>query len=52
MVGDLEVVFGEDVMKYIIVLFIRKEDLADEKFEEYFKNTDNKVFKKIIKKCE
>lgn len=39
-------------MKYIIVLFIRKEDLVDEKFEEYFKNTDNKVFKKIIKKCE
>lgn len=51
-VGDLEAIFGEDVMKYTIVLFTRKEDLVDEKLEEYLKNTDNKALKKIIKKCE
>ncbi|XP_020038782.2 GTPase IMAP family member 8 isoform X1 [Castor canadensis] len=50
-VEHLEAIFGEEVMKYAIVLFTRKEDLRDEKLEDYIKNTDNKDLKKIIKKC-
>ncbi|XP_014643248.1 PREDICTED: GTPase IMAP family member 8 [Ceratotherium simum simum] len=51
-VRELETIFGEEVMKYTIVVFTRKEDLGDGKLEEYLKNTDNKALKKIIKKCE
>lgn len=38
-------------MKYMIVLFIRKEDLGDGDFYDYINNIKNKVFKKIFKKC-
>uniref|UniRef100_A0A452SDA7 GTPase IMAP family member 8 n=1 Tax=Ursus americanus TaxID=9643 RepID=A0A452SDA7_URSAM len=50
-VKDLESIFGEEVLKYTIVLFTRKEDLESGSLEEYVKNTDNKTLKNIIKKC-
>ncbi|KAM5255347.1 GTPase IMAP family member 8 [Ctenodactylus gundi] len=51
MVAELEAIFGEDVMKYTIVLFTRKEDLVGETIEDYIKNTDNKALKNLTKKC-
>nr|XP_045016818.1 GTPase IMAP family member 8 isoform X2 [Jaculus jaculus] len=50
-VEQLKTIFGEDVMKYVIVLFTRKEDLGDDKFEDYINATDNKILKKILQKC-
>nr|XP_045016641.1 GTPase IMAP family member 8 [Jaculus jaculus] len=50
-VKQLKTVFGKDVMKYVIVLFTRKEDLGDDKFEDYISATKNKTLKKILRKC-
>lgn len=49
-VSNLESLFGEDVMKYVIVLFTREEDLEGGKIEDYTENTDNKALKGLIKK--
>ncbi|KFO35414.1 GTPase IMAP family member 8 [Fukomys damarensis] len=47
---NLETIFGEDVMKYMIALFTREEDLKGGKIEDYTENTDNKALKSLIKK--
>ncbi|XP_021096569.1 GTPase IMAP family member 8 isoform X2 [Heterocephalus glaber] len=47
---SLETIFGEDVMKYMIVLFTREEDLKGGKIEDYTENTDNKALKSLIEK--
>ncbi|KAF0874701.1 GIMA8 GTPase, partial [Crocuta crocuta] len=51
-VKKLETIFGEDVWKYTIVLFTRKEDLEGETLNDYLQETDNKALKNIIKRCE
>lgn len=50
-VVDLERIFGAEVMKYMIVLFTRKEDLETGKLDDYVNNTNNKYLKNIIEKC-
>ncbi|XP_007184701.1 GTPase IMAP family member 8 isoform X2 [Balaenoptera acutorostrata] len=50
-VAELKTIFGEEVMKYTIVLFTRKEDLETGKLEDYVKNTDNRYLRDIIEKC-
>ncbi|XP_032257212.1 GTPase IMAP family member 8 [Phoca vitulina] len=50
-VKDLENIFGEEVLKYTIVLFTRKEDLESGDLRDYVQNTDNKTLKNIIKRC-
>ncbi|XP_034877262.1 GTPase IMAP family member 8 isoform X2 [Mirounga leonina] len=50
-VQDLENIFGEEVLKYTIVLFTRKEDLESGDLRDYVQNTDNKTLKNIIKRC-
>ena len=50
-VVDLEHIFGAEVMKYMIVLFTRKEDLETGNLDDYVNNTDNKYLKSIIEKC-
>ncbi|XP_003501378.1 GTPase IMAP family member 8 [Cricetulus griseus] len=50
-VEQLEVMFPEGIMKYTIVLFTRKEDLGDGDLSDYTRNTKNKAFKRIVKKC-
>ncbi|XP_026957341.1 GTPase IMAP family member 8 [Sagmatias obliquidens] len=50
-VAELKTIFGEDVMKYTIVLFTRKEDLGTGKLEDYVKNTNNRYLRDITEKC-
>ncbi|CAO2603571.1 GTPase IMAP family member 8 [Lemmus lemmus] len=50
-VEQLEVIFKEKIMRDMIVLFTRKEDLGDGDFHDYTSNTKNKALKKILKKC-
>nr|XP_012641582.1 GTPase IMAP family member 8 isoform X1 [Microcebus murinus] len=51
MVEELEYAFGKDVMRYVIVLFTRTEDLGQGKLEDYVKDTKNKALKNIIARC-
>ncbi|XP_026931565.1 GTPase IMAP family member 8 [Acinonyx jubatus] len=51
-VKNLETIFGEDVLKYTIVLFTRKEDLEGGDLKVYLQETDNKALKNITKRCE
>lgn len=50
-VEQLEASFEENIMKYMIVLFTRKEDLGDGDLYDFTNNTKNKVLKRIFKKC-
>ncbi|XP_021046522.1 GTPase IMAP family member 8 isoform X1 [Mus pahari] len=50
-VEQLEASFEENIMKYMIVLFTRKEDLGDGNLHDYTNNTKNKALKRILKKC-
>lgn len=50
-VEQLEASFEGNIMKYMIVLFTRKEDLGDGNLHDYTNNTKNKALKRIIKKC-
>lgn len=50
-VEQLEAMFQEKIMRYMIVLFTRKEDLGDGDLGDYTRNTKNKALKSIIKKC-
>lgn len=49
-VEKLEAIFGEDVMKYTIVLFTRKEDLASGTIDDYVRNTENKALRNVLRK--
>ncbi|XP_055277484.1 GTPase IMAP family member 8 isoform X1 [Moschus berezovskii] len=49
--ADLEDIFGAEAMKYMIVLFTRKEDLETGNLDDYVNNIDNKYLKNIIEKC-
>uniref|UniRef100_A0A673UR38 GTPase IMAP family member 8 n=1 Tax=Suricata suricatta TaxID=37032 RepID=A0A673UR38_SURSU len=51
-VKKLETIFGEEVLKYTIVLFTRKEDLEGKDLKDYLQETDNKALKNTIKRCE
>lgn len=51
MVEQLEASFEENIMKYMIVLFTRKEDLGDGNLDDFTNNTKNKALKRILKKC-
>lgn len=48
---QLETIFGKEVKRYTIVLFTRKEDLEEEKIENYIQCTDNKGLKKTVEEC-
>ncbi|ELK05188.1 GTPase IMAP family member 8 [Pteropus alecto] len=50
-VAMLETIFGEDVLKYTILLFTRKEDLEGGSLEDYLENMKNGALKKVVKKC-
>ncbi|XP_072633125.1 GTPase IMAP family member 8 isoform X1 [Canis lupus baileyi] len=49
-VKELETIFGEEVLKYTIVLFTRKEDLEVD-IADYIKNAENRTLQNIIKRC-
>lgn len=44
-------VFGVGVMRYMIVLFTHKEDLADESLEEFVTHTDNRSLHSLVQEC-
>ncbi|XP_072508406.1 GTPase IMAP family member 8-like isoform X2 [Notamacropus eugenii] len=50
-IRELEVIFGKEITKYMIVLFTRKEDLGTGTLEDYVKASHNQLFKKLIKRC-
>ncbi|XP_062843919.1 trichohyalin-like [Trichomycterus rosablanca] len=43
--------FGTDAAKYTIVLFTYGDDLEDQTFEEYIKNSNHKSIDKLIRDC-
>lgn len=44
-------VFGVGVMRHMIVLFTRKEDLADTSLEEFVTHSDNRNLCSLIREC-
>lgn len=50
-VEQLEASFEGNIMKNMIVLFTRKEDLGDGDLHDFTNNTKNKALRRIIKKC-
>lgn len=44
-------VFGVGVMRHMIVLFTRKEDLADRSLEEFVTHTDNRSLHSLVREC-
>ncbi|XP_067390950.1 GTPase IMAP family member 8-like [Emydura macquarii macquarii] len=50
-VERVQEIFGAEAMRYMIILFTRKEDLKDDSLEDYVTNSDNKIFKWLIQEC-
>ncbi|XP_043822045.1 GTPase IMAP family member 8 [Dromiciops gliroides] len=50
-VRELEIIFGEEITEYMIVLFTRKEDLGTGTLENYIKASDSQFLKKLINRC-
>lgn len=46
----VKAIFGEEVMKYMIVLFTRKDDLEDQSLSDFIADSDTNL-KSIIKEC-
>lgn len=44
-------IFGDDVMRYIIVFFIYKEDLEGGFLVDYIYDLENKVLSKLVVAC-
>ncbi|XP_050998670.1 GTPase IMAP family member 8-like [Acomys russatus] len=44
-------VFGAGVMRHVIVLFTRKEDLVDETLDEFVTHTDNHSLRSLVQEC-
>lgn len=47
----IKAIFGEEVMKYMIVLFTRKDDLEDQSLNDFIADSDTNL-KSIIKECD
>lgn len=50
-VTRIKAIFGEAAMKYMIVLFTRKEELEDQLLDEFIEDSDPNL-KSIIKECD
>ncbi|XP_067387476.1 GTPase IMAP family member 7-like [Emydura macquarii macquarii] len=44
-------IFGEEAVKYMIILFTRKEDLGDMTLQDYLKELNDKDLQMLMKKC-
>lgn len=47
----IKAIFGEEVMKYMIVLFTRKDDLEDQSLSDFIADSDTNL-KSIIRECD
>nr|XP_011728260.1 GTPase IMAP family member 1-like [Macaca nemestrina]XP_024646439.1 GTPase IMAP family member 1-like [Macaca nemestrina] len=43
--------FGEDVLKWTVIVFTRKEDLAGGSLQDYVGSTENRALRKLVAKC-
>ncbi|CAM5121372.1 unnamed protein product, partial [Natator depressus] len=50
-VRRVEEIFGVEAMRYMIVLFTRKEDLGDGSLSDYVRHSDNRDLQTLIQKC-
>ncbi|XP_029768651.1 GTPase IMAP family member 7-like [Terrapene carolina triunguis] len=44
-------IFGAEALKYMIILFTRKEDLEGDSLDDYIRDLDNQDLRKLIKDC-
>ncbi|XP_062977888.1 GTPase IMAP family member 8-like isoform X3 [Elgaria multicarinata webbii] len=51
-VKRVEEIFGHEAMKYMTVLFTRKEDLGTGKLKNYIKQSDNRSLQDLVKRCQ
>ncbi|XP_036616454.1 GTPase IMAP family member 4-like [Trichosurus vulpecula] len=45
-------ILGAEAVKFLIILFTRKEDLGEESLGEYVRTIDDSYFKELLEKCE
>ncbi|XP_034615534.1 GTPase IMAP family member 4-like [Trachemys scripta elegans] len=50
-VQRVQEIFGAKVMKYVITLFTRKEDLGDGSLSDYVTHSDNRDLQRLIDEC-
>ncbi|XP_039374190.1 GTPase IMAP family member 3-like [Mauremys reevesii] len=50
-VRTVQEIFGLKAMRYMIVLFTRKEDLGDGSLSDYVRHSDNRDLQTLIQKC-
>uniref|UniRef100_A0A674IPI7 AIG1-type G domain-containing protein n=1 Tax=Terrapene triunguis TaxID=2587831 RepID=A0A674IPI7_9SAUR len=50
-VRRVQEIFGDKVMKYVITLFTRKEDLGDGSLSDYVTHSDNRDLQRLIDEC-
>ncbi|XP_039378576.1 GTPase IMAP family member 4-like isoform X2 [Mauremys reevesii] len=50
-VQRVQEIFGAEVMKHVIILFTRKEDLGDGSLSDYVTHPDNRDLQRLIDKC-
>ncbi|XP_036614715.1 uncharacterized protein LOC118849809 [Trichosurus vulpecula] len=48
----LYLILGAEAVKFLIILFTRKEDLGEASVGEYVRNIDDSYFKELLEKCE
>ncbi|XP_036616450.1 GTPase IMAP family member 4-like [Trichosurus vulpecula] len=48
----LYLILGAEAVKFLIILFTRKEDLGEESVGEYVRTIDDSYFKELLEKCE
>uniref|UniRef100_A0A674INK5 AIG1-type G domain-containing protein n=1 Tax=Terrapene triunguis TaxID=2587831 RepID=A0A674INK5_9SAUR len=50
-VKRVQEIFGVEAMRYMIVLFTRKEDLGGGSLSDYVRHSDNRALQTLIQKC-
>ncbi|XP_074802803.1 GTPase IMAP family member 4-like [Natator depressus] len=50
-VRRVQEIFGANVMKHVIILFTRKEDLGDGSLSDYVTHSDNRDLQRLIDEC-
>ncbi|XP_008047563.2 GTPase IMAP family member 1, partial [Carlito syrichta] len=44
--------FGEGILKRVVVVFTRKEDLGESSLQDYVRCTDNQALRELVSECE